>query len=161
MIVTIVQAAVFLERQEEISIPIVPWFELGIGAQQIEGNRALVGCDSHSLLDRRNLHLPVRSMRGGMKVAIINKRFDHKVNSSTSSEKGVLNVRGILAVFHPDALFEQRVRKRIPPYRSGPLQPETLDVQIALGFDGAAGPAVCREQVIPAVKVRGFIQLGD
>src|SRR5205823_9244494 len=161
MVLVVIEAAVSLYRQEVISIPLVPCLEFGIGAEQIEGNSAFIGGDLYSALGRLNLHPPVAGMSAGMKITIIDKCFGGETHCSASSEQGVLNVSGVLVLAHPDALLEQRVGQRKPPDRSRAFQAKTLDVQIALGFDGAADPAICGERVVPSVVARGFLQLCD
>src|SRR5205085_5821103 len=102
----------------------------------------------YSVLDRCNPHAPISSMRARMKVAVVDKCLEREANRSPSSDQRVLDVSGVLAPSHPDALFEKRVGKRKPPDRSRAFQAKTLDVEIAFRLDRAIGPTICRERVI-------------
>ncbi len=106
MVLVIAEAAFSFHGQKEIPIPFMLGFESRISAEQIKWNRFIVSRDLYSVLGGRNLHLPVSGMGAGMKVAIANKLFYREVNRPTSSEQQILNVSGVLAMAHPDTLFE-------------------------------------------------------
>ena len=96
--------------------------------------------------DGLDAHEPIASVAAGMKVAVIDQRFHGETKGAVPAEQRILDVGGVLALLHPDALFEQRVGKRKPPHRNAAFQAETLDVEITLGFDGAAQPTICSER---------------
>src|SRR5690349_18111734 len=161
MILVIAEAAVSLHWQKVISIPLVPQLDFCIRTGQIKWNCSVVSSDLYSVLDRLDLHLPISSMRAGMKVSIVNEHLDSEMNGSASSEQRVLDVSSVLAMAHPDAFFEQCVGKRKSPDGNRAFQAETLDVQITFGFDRAACPTICCERVIHPVVARCFFQLRD
>ena len=114
----IVEAASGLLRQKEVAVPLMPWFKSRIGAEKPERRRTVKRGDSYSLPDGLDSHEPIASVGAGMKVAVIDQRFHSETQGVVSTEQRILDVGGVLALPHPDALFEQRVGKREPPHRN-------------------------------------------
>src|SRR6516165_1235980 len=105
-------------RRQTSSLPLMPWFKSRIGTKKPERRRTVKRGDSYSLPDGLDSHEPIASVSAGMKVAVIDQHFHSETQGAVSTEQRMLNVGGVLALPHPDALFEQRVGKREPPHRN-------------------------------------------
>src|SRR6266567_8001956 len=161
MVFLVVEPTVFFHRQEAVAVPLVPCFELRIGAQKIERSGSVEGHDAHSVPDGFNLHSPISCMRAGVKVAIVDERFHRETKRTAGPEPRELDVSGVFALTHPNAFFEQGVAEREPPHRYCVFQAKTFDVEITLGLDGAARPAIGGENVLGAVVAGGLLQFSD
>src|SRR5215470_502299 len=161
MVLTIVEPAVHFHCHEAVAVPFMLWLELCIGAEEIKRDRVIKSSYLHSILGSLDAHPPIPRVCAGMKVAIINKGFYCEAQRGASSDQRVLDVSGVLSLSHPNPLFEQSIGKRKSPHRSCALQTEVFDVEIALGFDGATRPTICRELVVGAVVSGGLFQLSD
>src|SRR6516164_1880184 len=73
----------------------------------------------------------------------------------------ILNVSRILALPHPDSLFEECFTERNLPNRHRAFEPEILDVHVPMGFDGSAAPAIRRERVRRPNVLDDFVDLGN
>src|SRR5205807_4017588 len=159
--VTIVQPARSFFGPATVAVSLMLLFESRVGAENIKRDRAVECGNLDSVLDRPGLDPPIACMRIRVEVAIVDKRLHSQASRPTAPEQRVWDVGSVLTLAHPDARFEQSVGRRESPYRTRAFQVETLKVEVALGLDGAAGPAICSERVARTVVVGRLFQLCD
>src|SRR5437899_12948485 len=157
----IVQSAFPLRWQKEILIPLVPRFKGGRGALQKKGRCPVKRDHPDSLLNRLDVHLPGVPVRGGMKIAIADENLAFDLDGRIPAHERVLHKRRVLSLLHPDAFFEQGIRKREAPHWLRALQMEGLHIQKSLWRNVTAEPAIRRERKLrPAIADR-FIYAGN
>src|SRR5271168_3533022 len=96
-----------------------------------------------------------------MKVAVVDEGFQVYFDGTAGTRESVMNERGVFAVNHPNAFFEQGIVKGVGPNGSTAFETETLDELKALWVDGAAGPAVGCERIRGTAISDGFIERRD
>src|SRR6266852_2373290 len=142
-------------------MPFVARLKFCVGAEKIKRSSAIEGGDLDAILDEFHSHLPISSVSARMEVTVIHQSFQFQLKRLATPQECVLHVRGVLTLAHPDPLFDKRITECELPDGSGAFQSETLDVQITLGFDSAAQPAVCGNRIFDAGMANSLIQLCD
>ncbi len=89
--------------------PLVAWLAGTCTTSQVKRHRAVECQHLYAMLYRRDIHAPVAGMGQGMKVAIIHQRFQFHFEGTASPHEGVLNVRCVFALAHPDSFFQKRI----------------------------------------------------
>src|SRR5258708_266346 len=108
-ILAVAQAPLSFCGEITIKIPFVPRLAAGSATLQINWCCAVIRLHLYAAIYRRNIHAPVAGMRQRMEVAIVHERFQFHFKRAASSNQRVLNVSGVFALAHPDALFQERV----------------------------------------------------
>src|SRR5512145_437513 len=142
MIFDSLKAAILLEAQREVDVPVVARGSLGAVAQQVERRRTLEGDDAQAMLDGFDAHLPSGAASRAVIVAVVHQRTGLKHEGRRTPPKTILDGRGIRALLHPDTLLQDRVRQRECPHRYCTFEVEVLDVAESLRLNDAARPAV-------------------
>src|SRR6266699_2392025 len=142
-------------------MPFVARLKFCVGAEKIKRSSAIEGVDLDAILDEFHSHLPISSVSARMEVTVIHQSFQFQLKRLATPQECVLHVGGILTLAHPNPLFDKRITECELPDGSGAFQPETLDVQITLGFNSAAQPAVCGKCIVDAGIVNSLVQLCD
>src|SRR5215467_2081345 len=151
MVLMIVESPVPFHWHETVAVPFMLWFEFCIGAEEVKRGRVIKSSYLHSILSSLHAHPPIPRVGAGMKVAIIDQSLDREANRTASSEHRVLYVSCILALSHPDSLFNQGIAQRKSPHGRRAFQTETLNVEITLGLEGKRHPAISSKRIDPAV----------
>src|SRR5215471_3143742 len=161
MVLTIVKPAVPFHWHETVAVPFMHWFEFCIGAQEVKRDRVIKSGYLHSILRSFYVHPPIPRVCAGMKVTIVDQTLHRETKRTACPDQRVFDVSGVLALPHPNPLFEQSIAKRKSPNWHCAFQPETLNVEVAFWFDGATRPTICREPVVGAVVTGGLLQLSN
>src|SRR5215469_14467452 len=106
MVLTVVEPAVPFHRHEAVAVPFMSWLEFSIGAEEVKRDSAIKSSYLHSITSSLYAHPPIPRVCAGMKVAIVDQTFNRKTKRTASPAQRVLYVSGVLAMSHPDALFE-------------------------------------------------------
>src|SRR5437660_4103635 len=106
MILAVVQTAVVFDFKEAIAIPDVLRLDESIHTLQIKWNSAVVRENPHAMLRRLDAHAPIASVSRAMEVTVIDENLCKELDRRGCFEQRVTNVGGVLALAHPDALFE-------------------------------------------------------
>src|SRR6266481_1265224 len=142
-------------------MPFVARLKFCLGAEKIKRSSAIEGVDLDAICDGSHSHLPISGVSARMEVTVIHQSFQFQLKRLATPQECVLHVRGVFTLAHPDPLFDKRITECELPDGSGAFQPETLDVQITLGFDSAAQPAVCGNRIFDAGMVSSLVQFCD
>src|SRR5215472_2659434 len=116
MILTIVESAVLFHWQETVVVPLMRWFEFCVGAQEVKRDGAIKSSYLHSILGSFYPHPPIPRVCAGMKVTIVDKSFHSKPKRTVSSDQRVLDVSRVLALSHPNPLFNQGIAQSKSPH---------------------------------------------
>ena len=163
-------AAIGFDAEEEAVDPHRRMQRLGgeFIAQQVEGGRLVEGRRPQAVGNW--LDLQRKAAFAGdvaMVIAVRHQRLQVECQRLAAAGQGVLDVRGVGALLHPQALLEPRIGEGERPHRRRALEVEALQVAKALGGDpriagfGLVGPAIGEEGIALAIVGCGFVQLGQ
>src|SRR5260370_17112308 len=113
---------------------------LGTRTPQKKRISAMKSRNLHAILNRLDFHAPVARVRGGMKVAVVHQSLQVHLHRTAPPDENILNKRGVFALAHPDAFFDQRIGQSVDPYWCGALKMKALDVAETLGIYPPAAP---------------------
>src|SRR5229473_1035802 len=142
-------------------MPFVARLKFCLGAEKIKRSSAVEGVDLDAIFDGSHSHLPISSVSARMEVAVIHQSFQFQLKRLATPQECVLHVGGVLTLPHPNPLFDKRITECELPDGSSAVQPEALDVHVALGFNSAAQPAVCGKLIFNAGILNSFFQPCD
>jgi hypothetical protein len=117
--------------------------------------------DPDALVDGIDLHTPIARVRQGMKVAVVDEGFQLDIDGTTRAKKRVLDVRGVLALAHPDAFFEESIGEGVSPGGHAAFEIKTFEVSETFRIDSPTGPAMRCERKISARVVDDFVKRRD
>src|SRR6516162_8328825 len=157
MVFTIVEPAVLFHGNETVAMPFMLWFEFCIGAEEVKRDRVIKSGYLHSILGSLHAHPPISRVRARMKVTIVDQSFNHETKRTVSPDQRVLEVSGVLALSHPNPLFQHGIGKRKSPNRRCAFQAETLNVDVTFWLNGTTGPTVGCKRIVRAVVGARFL----
>src|SRR6266851_7187481 len=161
MVFVVIKPAFLFPWLETVAVPLMAWLALGARTPQIKWGSAIKSRNFHAILNRLDFHAPVARVRGGMKVAVVHQSLQVHLHRTAPPDENILNKRGVFALAHPDAFFNQPIGQSVDPYWCGALKMEALDVAEARRIYRAAGPMLRNQGVIRAGIAERFIQRRD
>src|SRR5258707_2765407 len=161
MVFAVIEPAFLFPWLETVVVPFMARLTLGTRTPQKKRISAIKGRNLHAILNRLDFHAPVARVRGGMKVAVVHQSLQLHLHRTAPADERILNKRGVFALAHPDAFFNQHIGQSVDPYWCGALKMEALDVAEARRIYRAAGPVLRSQGVIRAGIAERFIQRRD
>src|SRR6516164_6147687 len=160
MVFVIVKTPVTLLEKKTVSMPFLVRLPLSFGAEQSERNRPIKGVHLDTTCYWRNVHLPVASMGSGVVIAIVHENRGAQTDALGTSKHPIPDVSRILALAHPDSLFDECIAERKLPHRNSAFESEILDVHVPSRLGSTAVPAVRCQRIRRTSVVRDLFDLG-
>ncbi len=160
-------AAKLLDAQEEVLVPVELRRHLRPIAQQVERPRAVEHRDSQAVVNVLDLGGPVVDDGRAVIVTVVAQGLDRQAHRPGGARQAVLDVGGVRAGLHPDALFQQGVGDGVGPDGRRALQVEAVEQMMTVALERAVFPAVGVERVetaaigVDAVVLDRLVELGQ
>ena len=142
MVIEMIEPALVLTGEIVAAIPLLGGLGPRARGQQAQSGHAHERGDGKPVGNHGDGHRVAQVSSGRVEVSAIDHALEGELDDAASAQHLIPDIGGRLSLLHPHALLDEGISAGEGPHRGHGLQSEGLEESVALGSDGAAGPAV-------------------